>query len=185
MGVASRSRYTVLESGRGLGAGHSHRQHGRRDRVTWTTNTGTHAAAARNFGTNAIGAGTGTLACPREMRRQPITVGVGGVMPVINDAAIEATEDFTITLSLPTGGAAIGAQNTTTVSITDEESTFNFDTAAVSHPENGVSTLTVTRTGATLTSANVTYTTSDGTARGHRLRHAGSCCSPRVASSYA
>src|SRR6185312_10393863 len=74
-------------------------------------------------------------------------------------------ETFTITLSSPTGGAALGPQPTTTVNILDDDSVFAFDAPALSVNEAGPNvTLNVTRTGSLNTAATVMFSTAAGTA---------------------
>ena len=73
---------------------------------------------------------------------------------IANDAAIENAETFTVSLSGPTGGAALGASSSATVTINDDDvapvpqpGTVAFDPASYSVNENGGSvTLTLTRT---------------------------------------
>src|SRR6185312_3169328 len=67
-------------------------------------------------------------------------------------------ETFTITLSSPTGGAALGPQPTTTLNILDDDSVFAFDAPALSVNEAGPNvTLNVTRTGSLNTAATVMF----------------------------
>ncbi len=134
--------------------------------VTWTTASGT-AVAGQDYGTSGSATQrTGTLSwAAGDAAAKTITVGPTGTVPIINDAVVEGAEDFTITLSSPTGGALIGATGTTSVTVVDNESTVEFSPAALTVSEagpNGV--LTVTRTGSTTAAASVTWTTASGTA---------------------
>jgi len=135
--------------------------------VTWTTSDGS-ATAGQDFGTPGNAAQrTGMLSwAAGDATPKTITVGPGATnVPIINDTTIEPTENFTITLSAPTGGAALGPQPTTTVNILDDDSVFAFGTAALNVSEAGPNvTLNVTRTGSTNTVATVRYTTANGTA---------------------
>ncbi len=77
---------------------------------------------------------------------------------ITDDQVREGNETFTVTLSNPGGGAALGALATTTVTITDNETgpTVQFGAAAYSVVENaGSATITVTRTGSTLAGQTV------------------------------
>jgi hypothetical protein len=135
--------------------------------AAWTTSNGT-AVAGTDFGTLGNPAQkTGTLSwASGDSAVKTITVGTSlSNVPVINNSNIEGTRDFTLTLSAPTGGAAIGAQSSATVGILDDDSTFDFDTATTSVGEGGPNiVLNVTRTGSLNSTAAVTYTTSNGAA---------------------
>ena len=91
-------------------------------------------------------------------------------MPTVNDSLIEGPETVVVTLSNPTGGAALGAPAVSTLTITDNDTvgTVQFGAAAYSVPENiagGVYNLLVTRTGSNLASGIVvSYTVTGGTA---------------------
>ena len=134
--------------------------------VTWTTSNGS-AMAGQDFGTNGNPAQrSGMLSwIAGDALPKNITVGPGGLVPIINDTAFEPTESFTITLSAPTGGAALGPTPSTTINITDDESTFAFSAPAINVSEAGPNvTLQVARTGSLATAATVRYTTANGTA---------------------
>ena len=135
--------------------------------VTWTTGNGS-AVAGQDFGTSGNAAQrTGTLTWAAGVTgAKTFTVGpTTATMPTLNDTVVEGSENFTITLSNPTGGALLGPTNVATVTITDNDSTVGFaaTTLGVSEaPPNG--TLTVTRTGSAAAAATVKWTTSNGTA---------------------
>jgi hypothetical protein len=133
--------------------------------VTWTTANGT-AIAGQDFGTLGNAAQrTGILSwAAGDATPKTITVGAG-LVPVINDTAFESDETFTIALSSPTGGAGLGAQSSTTITIADNESTLQFDAPTVNVAENaGTLTLNVTRTGSTALAQNVNWTAANGSA---------------------
>ena len=134
--------------------------------VAWTTSNGS-AIAGSDFGTLGNSAQrSGTLAWGAgDATPKTITVGTGALIPVLNDTVFEPDETFTVTLSAPTGGAGLGPQPATTVTIRDDESTFQLATAALNVAENaGSVVLTVTRTGSTALAQNVTWTSANGTA---------------------
>ena len=88
-------------------------------------------------------------------------------VPITNDMLVEGNETFNVTLSAPTGGAALGSPANEVVTIIDGTipGTVQFSTAATSVSESaGTVTLTVTRTGGTGGPITVTYTTNNGTA---------------------
>jgi hypothetical protein len=133
--------------------------------VTWTTANGT-AIAGQDYGTLGNPAQkTGVLSwAAGDAAPKTITVGMG-MVPVINDTAFEPDETFTIALSSPTGGAGLGAQSSTTVTIIDNESSVQFDSPTVNVAENaGMLTLNVTRTGSTALAQNVSWTAANGSA---------------------
>ena len=101
--------------------------------------------------------------------------GIGGIQTLtitLNEDALDEldTEDFSVTLDPGsiTGNAAVGAINTTAVSLTDNDSVLEFAAPTYSVDETGVSvTISVTRTDLSNTfpgAVSVQYATSDGTA---------------------
>ena len=127
--------------------------------VTWTTANGT-AVAGQDFGTAGSSAQrSGTLSwAAGETGSKSIPI------PMIDDSDVESTEAFTLRLSSPVG-AVIGTNSQTTVTITDNESTFNFQAPTLTVTENGPNVgLRITRTGSLATTASVRYATTNGTA---------------------
>ncbi len=126
--------------------------------VTYTTTAGS-AAAGTDYRTTS-----GTLSFAVGDSTKTITV------PLVNDGTNEPNEQFTVTLSMPTGGAALGATRTVTITITDDDvppapGSLSFATSAVTVGENQASvTLTVNRTGGTSGTVGVTYATAAGSA---------------------
>jgi len=92
-------------------------------------------------------------------------------VPVIDDAAVESSENFTVTLSNPTGGATLGAAVTSTVTITDNDSgqtqpgVLSISQPTVSVGEGaGSVTFTINRTSGSDGIVTVNYATANGTA---------------------
>jgi Ca2+-binding RTX toxin-like protein len=87
-------------------------------------------------------------------------------IPVVNDTEIESSETIQLTLGNPTGGAAIGEQNTAVVAIADDDVQLAFSNTEFSVKEDGtpVAAVTVTRTGTSQGEVGATVTLTDGTA---------------------
>lgn len=92
------------------------------------------------------------------------------VLAILNDAVVESAETFTVNFFTNTVGAALGAQTTATVTITDDDvapsaGTIQFAQTAYSVAESaGTVTLVATRTGGSSGSASGYYRTANGTA---------------------
>lgn len=116
----------------------------------------TSAAASQDYMTN-----TGTLVFgPSETMKQ-FTV------PILEDSIYEGTETFSVTLSNPTGGAAVRDPFTAQVQITENDPQPTVQFSATNYDVNesaGNATLTITKTGTTDAAATVYYKTRDGTA---------------------
>jgi glucose/arabinose dehydrogenase len=104
---------------------------------------------------------TGTLTFPANVPSQSVTI------PLLNDAAIEPNETFTVTLQHPQGGAVVGSPAQALVTIVDNDRIgmvqFGQATAAAQEYATSV-TLTVTRTGSTSLGASVDYQIAGDTA---------------------
>jgi hypothetical protein len=122
--------------------------------VDYTTNSGT-ATAGSDYTTTS-----GTLNFAAGDLSENISV------PILDDAVIEPSEQFTLTLSNPSGDATLGAGNPATVTITDfEPGQFVFGSATYSTGEtSGMVTVTVNRINGSNGAASVKYTTAAGTA---------------------
>ncbi len=84
---------------------------------------------------------------------------------ITNDTLVEASEDFTLTLSAPTGEAVLTTNNVVTVTILDNDNVIAFSTNAVSVAETaGSLTLDVYRTGTTTYTNTVRYAFHNGSA---------------------
>ncbi|PYJ83093.1 MAG: hypothetical protein DME22_16630 [Verrucomicrobia bacterium] len=87
-------------------------------------------------------------------------------VPILNDAIKEPTKNFRVTLSNPTGGAALGSRTTATVSIVDNDPGVGFELGSYSVWENaGTIAVTVLRgNDVALGPITVDYATSNLTA---------------------
>lgn len=121
--------------------------------VDYATAPGT-ATAGADYTTTA-----GTLTFAAGQTSQSI------IIPILDDAIVEAPETFTVTLANPES-ATLGAPATTTVTINDvENGSVQFSSPTYTVSEDGGSlTVTVTRTGGSTGSVTVDYSTSSGTA---------------------
>jgi len=124
--------------------------------VSYATATGT--AGARDFT-----ATSGTLSWDNgDAASKTITV------PITNDTAFEPDETFTVTLSLATGGAALGTPATTVTIVSEDlpqRGTLAMAAATASVQENlGPVTIFVNRTGGADGAVSVDYATATGTA---------------------
>ena len=87
-------------------------------------------------------------------------------IPILEDAQAEASENFTVTLSAPTG-ATLGTPSTATITIADNDSPGTLQLSSASYPASegtATRTITVTRTNGTVGAVNVNYATADGSA---------------------
>jgi hypothetical protein len=89
------------------------------------------------------------------------------LIPILNDAASENTEVFSVGVQAIDGNIPLGISRTGIVTIIDDDApaSFTFKQANYLVNENGVNaTVTVERTGNTVGASSVTYATSNGTA---------------------
>jgi len=86
-------------------------------------------------------------------------------IPIIDDSDLEGDETFTVTLTAPLGGALLGTNRTTTVTITDDESSYvHFVQDNITVVEGGQAILEVERLGSTSMSIEVEASTDGETA---------------------
>ena len=137
--------------------------------VKWATVNGT-AAAGTHYGTpGSLVRPNGTVTFPPGVGAMALHVGVGvsgpNTIPIIGSASFASTKAFSISLSAPTGGPAIGDVATGTVSISAGSTSLMIDGTAVNVLENaGTASVRVVRNGNTDLPATVKYTTVNGTA---------------------
>ncbi len=87
------------------------------------------------------------------------------VLTILNDTAYETNESFGLVLSAPTGEATLGSNTAVTVTITDNDSSFAWETNAVTVAEDGGTvTLTVNRTGTLTLTNTLAYAIKPGSA---------------------
>jgi hypothetical protein len=135
--------------------------------ITVQRTRGTSAAATVQYATSAGTAPTtrytptsGTLSFPAGA-----TTGTFGV-PIINDTAYEGSETVMLALSHPSTGTVLGAQDTSVLTIQDDDvpGTLQFAASSYGVSEGGVATISVSRTGGAASGVTVAYATSNGTA---------------------
>jgi Calx-beta domain/PA14 domain/RTX calcium-binding nonapeptide repeat (4 copies) len=118
----------------------------------------------------------GTAIAASDYSNDPITVTFANqetsktvTIPITNDSIYEDTETVILTLTNLTNGATLGAQNTTTLNIVDNDAVpgvIEFSTANYTVNENGtpVTAVTLTRTNGSDGAASVTLNLSNGSA---------------------
>src|SRR5262249_35639328 len=122
----------------------------------------------------ATGAGTAKDGTNLIAESGTLTFGVGDATKsftilIRDDHVVPGDLSLELTLSQPTGGAALGAQSTASVTIhnTDGGGTVQFDRASyVVNEDAGYATITVTRSGGDAGGVTVAYATSDNSAEG-------------------
>ncbi|HEX3022559.1 MAG TPA: Calx-beta domain-containing protein [Lachnospiraceae bacterium] len=86
-------------------------------------------------------------------------------LSIVNDKIVEADKTVIVTLTSASNGASIGIQDTSTLTITDDDSVIEFGSVAPTIGEGGGSAyLTITRTGYTVGAVTVDYAVTGGTA---------------------
>ncbi len=144
--------------------------------VSYATTNGT-ATAGSDY-TSASGA----LSWPDgDMSDKTITI------PIADDLLGEASETFTVVLSNPTGGAALGSTNAATVTIFDNEPVVSITASTSTATEAGLTAgqFTVSRTGAVSSALTVDYTVSGTAASGSDYIAIGTSVTIPIGASYA
>ena len=87
---------------------------------------------------------------------------------ITDDAIVEGAENFTLRLSAPTGGAALGTPFNASVNITDNDATapgaLQFSVAAANAQETGNVVVSIARSNGSDGAVGITVSTADGTA---------------------
>lgn len=86
---------------------------------------------------------------------------------ILDDSMTESSENFTVTLSAPGGGATLGSPNTATINIADNDSPGRLQLSAATYAAaegTAIRTVSVTRTNGSVGAVTVNCATSDGTA---------------------
>ena len=124
--------------------------------VSYATEDGTALGLGVDYGTSV-----GTLVFSNGVSARTFNI------PVVNDALHETNKFFRVKLTATSGGAALGTNINSTVTITDNDlgGVLSFKPAVLATNENaGGFLVTVVRTGGTAAGVTVDYTTLDGTA---------------------
>jgi len=140
--------------------------------VAWATSNGT-ATAGSDYGIRGVATPpSGVLIFPPG--GTPTTVRTKTfLVPIVNDTVVEGVETVNLTLSAPTGGAAlVTGRDTAVLSISEDDvaGVIQFSVSTFTATECSVlaitcnATLTVTRTGGLASGVTVDFTTADGTA---------------------
>ncbi len=86
-------------------------------------------------------------------------------VPLINDALVEPDETVTLVLSNATGGVPLGGQNTATLVIVNDDTSFEFSTNTFRGNENAaLGSVDIRRHGVLTNTDTVTFTATNGTA---------------------
>jgi hypothetical protein len=158
----SSATYTVGEAGSSVA-------------VTINRTGGTDGEVSVNYGfTNGTATGGNSCGAGVDYNNTGGTVTFAGGqssqtfnVTICNDALIEGSEDFTVTLSGATGGATIGSPSSAVITITDDDvavpGVLAFSSATYTVAENGgTTTITVNRTGGSDGSVTVDFATAAG-----------------------
>jgi hypothetical protein len=107
---------------------------------------------------------SGTLTFTAAQTSQTVSV------PTIDDTTVESAETFTLSLSGPNNGGALGSPSSATATINDNDTTGTCTGVSFTIASNGAvtegatSVFTVTKAGSTSSSCSVNYATAGGTA---------------------
>ena len=147
-------------------------ENGTEVQVTVTRTGGSNGAVSVNYATadGSANAGSDYTATTGTLNFSDAQVSSTITIPVIDDVVYEGDEAFTVGLSNAGGGATLGTQVTTSVTITEDDTPPSAGTLQFSGPDFGVAenagpaVITVTRTGGSDGAVSVDYATSDGSA---------------------
>ena len=136
--------------------------------ITVTRSAGAASAVTVHYAT--VAGGTAAAGTDYAAQTGDLTFGAGitsqtFTVPTIDNPTAQGNRTVALALSLPGGGASLGAQKTATLTIVDDEVGLQFSAPTFGVSEGaGSATITVVRTGPTAPSISVDYATSDGTA---------------------
>jgi Ca2+-binding RTX toxin-like protein len=147
--------------------------------VTRTGDSTGAVSAKVNFTGGIATGGTPTLVSPEDYDNTPIVVSFADgdttnktiIIPILNDTIDEPNETINLSLSNPTGGAAIGTQSTSTVTILDDDPTptpgilqFAASTYSINEDGSAIAAVTVNRINGSDGIVSATVNLSNGTA---------------------
>jgi hypothetical protein len=137
--------------------------------VSVTRNGGNASNVAVDFttGGGSATAGEGYTSAAGTLLFDPKTTSRTITLSIANDTLDETNETLNLTLSNPQGGATLGPQSVSLLTINDNDiaGTAQFKIAAQAVSESdGSALVTVTRTGGAASAASVDYATSNGSA---------------------
>jgi chitinase len=106
---------------------------------------------------------SGTLTFTSTQASQSVSVAT------IDDGLVEATENFSMSLSSPTGGAVLGTPGSAVATINDNDgagscSGVSYVIGDAAGTEGDILSFSVTKSGSTSSSCSINYATADGTA---------------------
>jgi subtilisin-like proprotein convertase family protein len=136
--------------------------------ITVTRTQGSSGAVSVNY---AAGGGSATPGADYGAVNGTLNWGSGDSsprfiqVPIVDDTAVEGNETIGLSLSAPSGGAALGIPNTATLTIVENDVGFRFSAATYSAPESGGgAVISVLRVGGANGAVCVDFATSNGTA---------------------
>lgn len=139
--------------------------------VTVTRSAGSTSAASVDYATTSGSAAAGSdfTATAGTLAFTPGQTSATFSVPIIDDAVLDPSESFNLSLSAPTNGATLGAVPAAVATITDNEApapgSIDLGASAVSVQESdGTVVIQVTRSGGSDGAISVDYATGDGSA---------------------
>jgi Ca2+-binding RTX toxin-like protein len=136
----------------------------------------TRAGGAVNAVSATVILSNGTAIAPADFNGNPITVNFAAgdtapktiIVPIVDDTIFEGDETVNLILSNPTGGAIVGSQNTTVLTVINNDlpqpGILAFANSSYSVNENGVPSVTLLRTSGSNGAVAVSIAFTNGTA---------------------